>query len=297
MKRTLTLIFGGLLMLLVALISAFISMRLAIHGREVAVPNLANLSDADAALAAKKLGLNLSVENRFYSAAIAPNHILSQSPVAGARVRRGWQVRVTESLGGQKVSVPDMTGETERPASLILRRLQLELGTVAHLPAPAPAGIVLAQSPPPNSIGLDGPRVALLVSDDEAEPSSIAYVMPLINGLTVASASAHLSTAGLHIASALDPAATPPPPVDKGILPGLQSGSQPGTPNDLSANTLLPDPAIPATPTYPPPPPAPVSPNAIITSQSPAAGRRVSRADAIRVTVRTPFNEAQAPLN
>ncbi len=125
-------------MFTVALLAAFLALRLAIHGREVAVPNLAGMSDSEAADAAKKLGLNLSVENRFYSPAVASNHVLSQVPIAGSRVRRGWPVRVTESLGPLQIAVPDVTGQSERPASLVLRRLQLDSGTVAHLAAPAP---------------------------------------------------------------------------------------------------------------------------------------------------------------
>jgi beta-lactam-binding protein with PASTA domain len=234
-------------------------MRMAIHGREVAVPNLAGLSDADAAAAAKDLGLNLSIENRFYSPSVAPNHVLSQSPVAGSRVRRGWQVRVTESLGPQTVSVPDVTGQTERPASLVLRRLQLDLGTVAHLPAPAPSGIVLAQSPPANSKGINGPRVALLVSDDETPADAPAFVMPSITGLSLAAASLRLATAGLHIASAQSPDA-PEPAVD------------PNAPASTDAAAV-----------YIPPQAMTVA--ATITSQSPAAGHRITRADPIRVTL------------
>ena len=264
MKHKFKLIVGGLLMCLVALVAAFTSMRLALHGREVVVPNLAGRADDDAAATAKKLGLNLSVENRFYSAGVQANHVLSQSPAAGARVRRGWQVRVTESLGGQRIAVPDVTGQTERPASLVLRRLQLEVGTVAHLPAPAPTGVVLAQSPPPNAVGLDGPRVALLVSDDEAAPSTISFVMPQITGMTLGAAGARLEEAGLHM-TVQSPVVAPPT---------LQSPPE-GTTGPL------PDPAIPVT-IVPPPTP---SPNAVITSQSPAPGHRVSRADNVRVTV------------
>ena len=132
---------------------AFAALRIAIHGREVTVPNLTNVSDGDADLALKKLGLNLSVENRFYAGAVPVNHVLSQSPAPGSHVRRGWQIRVTESLGTQQVPVPDVIGQDEHPATLMLKRLQLELGTVAHLPAPSPAGVILAQSPAPNVAG------------------------------------------------------------------------------------------------------------------------------------------------
>jgi len=266
-KRILAILFGGLAMLAVALVCAYLSMRVAIHGREVAVPNLAGLSDEDAAAAAKDQGLNLSIENRFYSSAVAPNHVLSQSPVAGARVRSGWQVRVTESLGPQTVSVPDVTGQTERPATLVLRRLQLDPGTIAHLPAPAPAGIVLAQSPPPNSRGLNGPRVALLVSDDDtaaAETDAPAFVMPSLIGLSVSAASMRLATAGLHIAGVQNPA-TPPEP-------------------DAPAAASAEPPADHYTTSFYPPKQA-FSIAATIAAQSPAPGHRITAADPIRVTL------------
>jgi len=263
-KRVLTLIGCGVALLAAAVLCAFLAMRLAIHGREVSVPNLAGKSDGDAAAMAKGLGLNLSVENRFYSGAIAPNHVLSQSPIAGARVRRGWQVRVTESLGGQKVSVPDMTGQTERPASLMLRRLQLELGTVAHLPAPGAAGVVLAQSPPPNSAGLNGPRVALLVSDDETAQATAAYVMPSIVGMTLTSAQARLAAAGLHIASATAPDAAP------AADPNAASAAPNATVTEAAPVAVA---------------PVAFSVNATIVSQSPQPGHKVTRADAIRVTL------------
>ncbi len=281
-------------MLSVAVLAAFFSMRLAIHGREVVVPNLAGKSDADAAAAAKSLGLNLSVENRFYSAAVPTNAVLSQSPAAGSRVRRGWQVRVTESLGGQRVPVPDLTGQSERPASLVLRRLQLEVGTEAHLPAPGPAGMVLAQSPPPNAVGLNGPKVALLISDGDVAPSSVAYVMPSITGMTLGAANAKLATAGLRVASATEPQAivTPIVPTD-GLVPmagggGFSQTPAPATPaTDGSVSTS----AVPA-----PVVPAPVSSSAVIVSQSPGPGRKVTRADAIRVTVSSTATAVDAPL-
>lgn len=261
MKRFFKMIFAGLAMFLIALLAGAAALRLSIHGREVAVPNLEGRSDSDAAAVAKDLGLNLSVENRFYSAAVAPNHVLSQSPVAGSRVRRGWQVRVTESLGGQRVEVPDVMGQGERPASLVLRRQQLELGTVVHLPVPGAAGVVLGQSPPANSAGLNGPRVALLVSDDQAAGDvSAAYVMPQIVGMTLGAAGARLSTVGLHIASA-----AAPQPVEE--APVVADGADP------SAEV-----AVPVVP-------VPVSTSAVITSQSPAPGHRVTRVDAIRVTL------------
>lgn len=249
---------GGVAILLVFVVSAFTAMRIAIHGREVSVPNLAGLSDADAAEAVDKLGLHLSVENRFYAPTVAANHVLSQSPVAGATVRRGWQIRVTESLGTQQVPVPDVTGQEQHAAELMLKRLQLEVGAAAHLPGPGPTGTILAQSPPPNTAGMDGPRVAVLVADEEDAPTEIGYVMPSLVGLSVATANARLVSAGLRL-------------------------TQPNAPQPAieAAGEATSDPAIPPTifrtPMF--------SASSVITSQSPQPGHRVTRADNIRVTV------------
>ena len=267
--RTLKLSTAGLALAFVVLICAFATMRIAIHGREVAVPNLSGLSDSDAAAAVKKLGLSLSVENRFFSSAVAPNRVLSQLPSAGSRVRRGWQIRVTESLGGQHLEVPDVTGQSERPAFLVLRRLQLEVGTVAHLPAPAPAGIILAQSPPPKSNGLTGPDVSLLVSDPEDAAERASYVMPAIVGLSLGVASTRLATVGLHISSAQEQETTPSEDVSTGTVPATPAASP---------NLLDPSFEVPASP-------APVSSSSVILSQSPQPGHRIARGEAIRVTL------------
>ncbi len=271
MKHALKMGLLGLAMFLVAFVAGAAALRLSIHGREVSVPSLEGKSDAEAAAIASDLGLNLSVENRFYSAAMAPNHVLSQSPVAGSKVRRGWQVRVTESLGGQKVEVPDLTGTGERPASLVLRRQQLELGMVVRLPAPGLAGLVLGQSPPPNTVGLNGPKVSLVVSDDlGAQDATAAYVMPMLVGTTLAVAEARLSAVGLRVASATGPQqAVVTPPVADAVDPAA-------TP--VPAVPAGPDVAVAVAPT-------PASPNGVITSQSPAPGHRVTRTDSIRVTV------------
>jgi len=258
MKRFFNILLGAMAMLAVALISAFITMRLAIHGREVKVPNLAGLTLSEASQAASAKGLNLNVENRFYSASVAPGHILAQSPASGVTVRREWTVRVTESLGAQKVSVPDLIGQTERPASILIRRVSLDLGTVAQMPATGEPGIVLAQTPTPNASGIDRPRVSLLLSAPE-DPAATAFVMPSLTGLTFASAAARAAAAGLHIAS-------------------LEDVTLPVSP---SPNAL--PPAAPSTATGAPSPSAPIVQPGTVVDQIPLAGYRVEKGDAVHI--------------
>ena len=108
----------ALVLLTVALISALTAMQLAIHGREVAIPKLVGMSPFEAERTGAAAGLQVVVERRFYSADIPEGKIMTQMPPPGTKVRRGWSVRVAESLGPQRVAIPGVTGGSERIAAI-----------------------------------------------------------------------------------------------------------------------------------------------------------------------------------
>jgi eukaryotic-like serine/threonine-protein kinase len=259
-NRFFNIVLGALAMLIVALLSAFITMRLAIHGREVKVPNLTGLTLADASKQTRSLGLRLTLENRFYSPNTPPGHVLAQSPAPGVTVRREWAVRITESLGAQQVAIPDLLGQSERTASINVRRLGLELGAVAHVAAPGDPGVVIAQTPSPNAGGVDRPRVSLLLSEPEEAESPDAFVMPSLAGLTLAGAAARATAIGLHIVSAEDlnlpptPTATATNTSSPGNTPAAAAAAQ-----SVSVGTVV--------------------------AQTPLAGHRVVKGDAVHITL------------
>ena len=187
-----------MLLVAVALLAALTTMHFAIHGAEVQVPKLMGMTVAEARSQTSGLGLDLDVDNRYYSGDVATGHILSQSPAPGAVVRREWRVRVAESLGPQKVEVPETVGEEERVAALRLRRVGLEVGVTARLPwAAAAEGTVLAQDPPAHAQGIAQPSINLLVaaaSDDAPD----GFVMPDLTGLMVVTAQAELARVGIQ---------------------------------------------------------------------------------------------------
>ncbi|MGD0859743.1 MAG: PASTA domain-containing protein [Terracidiphilus sp.] len=239
---------GSLVMLLVAvaLLSAVITMHFAIHGAEVQVPALTGMTVADARSETAGLGLNLVVDNRYYSGDMAAGHILTQMPSAGTVVRREWRVRVAESLGPQKVEVPDMVGREERVAALTLRRVGLEVGATARLPyAKAAEGTVLAQDPPGHAQGIARPTVTLLVAAPGDAPDG--FVMPDMIGWPVVTAQEALTRMGIK--------ALPPSFVDAPVTP-VGSGDAPPKP--------------------------PVKPGAVM-AQVPAAGSRVDQNTAVRL--------------
>lgn len=212
---------ASLLMVLVAvaLLAAITTMHFAIHGAEVQVPTLNGMTVADARSETAGLGLSLEVDNRYYSGDVAAGHILTQSPAPGTVVRREWRVRVAESLGPQKVDVPEMVGKEELVAALTLRRSGLELGMTGHLPdGKATEGTVLAQDPPAHAQGIERPSVNLLVAapDDNAPDG---YVMPDLVGSPVVNAQAQLTKVGIK--STVNFVDVPVAPVGNGEAPPI----------------------------------------------------------------------------
>jgi beta-lactam-binding protein with PASTA domain len=222
-----------MLLVTVALVAAIVTMHFAIHGAEVQVPALKGMTVADARSQAAGLGLNLDVDNRYYSSDVAAGYILTQSPAAGTVVRREWRVRVGESLGPQKVEVPDTVGKDERLAALELRRVGLEVGATARLPyANAAEGTVLAQDPPAHAQGISRPSVNLLLAAPAGDAPD-GFVMPDLAGLPLASAQAQLARVGIQSTTPriVHAAATPPgsgyEPLGSPVKPGAVLAQQP----------------------------------------------------------------------
>jgi eukaryotic-like serine/threonine-protein kinase len=238
-----------LLLVVVALLAAITTMHFAIHGAEVEVPALKGMTVADARSETAGLGLNLVVDNRYYSGDVATGHILTQSPAPGTVVRREWRVRVAESLGPQSVDVPNAVGTSERMASLQLRRAGLEVGEVSHLPwGGAAEGTVLAQDPPAHAQGIEQPSVNLLVAAPNDETPD-GYVMPDLTGWPIVSAQATLARVGIQTAT--------PTYVEVPVAP-LGSGDAP--------------------------PRLPIKPGSVLT-QVPPAGSRVDLKTVVTLTV------------
>src|SRR5271169_6788931 len=197
MRQFFRMLLLALVLMTVALVSALTAMQLAIHGREVAIPKLVGMSALEAERAGAASGLQVVVERQFYSPDIPEGKIMTQMPPPGTTVRRGWAVRVAQSLGPQRIAIPDVTGGSERVADLNIRRRGLSLGSVARVNLPdAPLDQVISQSPPAKASGVSAPKINLLVSDGPQLP---VYVMPNLTGQPLGSATLALQDAGIKV--------------------------------------------------------------------------------------------------
>lgn len=252
MKSFFRFVFRALVLLVVALISALTAMRFAIHGREIAVPNLVGKTPIEARRIAEDSGLQFETERQYYSETVPEGRILSQLPEAGARVRRGWQLRVAESLGKQRVEIPNVLGDSQRAAEMNIQRRGLDVASVAQvrLPAATPDNVV-SQNPVPNASGVSAPNISLLVAQP-AEPQ--AFVMPSFVGQTLAGATSILQNAGWRVGN---------------------------------VSVAIPSQSATATATVPlvlaPPAPTPAS---IVVSQTPSAGEKTIAGSTVNFVVR-----------
>lgn len=254
MRQFFRMLLLALVLLTVALVSALTAMRFAIHGRVVAIPKLVGMSPFEAERASAASGLQVAIERQFFSPDIPEGKIMTQIPPPGTKVRRGWSIRVAQSLGPQRVAIPDATGGSERVAELNIRRRGLSLGSIAHVNLPdVTPDHVISQSPPANASGVSAPKISLLVSDGPRPPS---YVMPNLTGQPLGSATLALQDAALKIGKV-------------SMLP--PQSSTPGEPQAASA-----------------PPSAISEPSAasMIVSQNPAPGQKIVAGSTINFEVR-----------
>ncbi len=245
----------ALVLMTVALISALTAMQLAIHGREVAIPKLVGMSPFEAERAGAALGLQVVVERQFYTADVPEGKIMTQVPSPGTKVRRGWSIRVAQSLGPLRVAIPDVTGGSQRVAELNVRRRGLNLGSIAHLNLPnVPQDRVVSQSPPANASGVSAPKISLLVSDG---PEPLSYVMPNLTGQPLGSATLALQDAGIRVGKV-------------GVLPPAS----------------VPLPGEPQTAPVSPSPASEPSAASMIVTQTPAPGQKIIAGSAVNFEVR-----------
>jgi beta-lactam-binding protein with PASTA domain len=249
-----------LVLLVVALVSALTAMRFAIHGREVSVPNLVGKTPAETRRIADAAGFQMEVERQYYSASIPEGKILSQLPPPGTQVRRGWQIRVAESLGPQRVEIPNVLGESQRAATINILRRGLDIGSVAQIEMHGPpADQVLGQSPAPNASGIAAPKISLLTTGPTLPQ---AFLMPNFTGQALGGVTLVLQDSGFRLGSvsiAPSAATSPPPTVESAV----------------ASPPLF----VPVTPPQP-------TAASVIVSQNPAPGAKIIAGSAVNFEVR-----------
>jgi eukaryotic-like serine/threonine-protein kinase len=210
-----------LVLVVVFMVSALTAMRFAIHGRQTTIPKLVGVTPVQAEHLLAQHGLVLDPGDRFFSSDVPAGRVMSQAPAPGERVRRGWRVRIAESMGPQRVVIPDLIGGSERAAEINIRRRGLELGSIATATI---AGVlqdqIVAQSPPANAVDVSSPKISVLLAAPEERKS---FVMPDLIGHSEDDAVNEIVGAGLRAGGITS---QPLPPADASASDTVPSGTR-----------------------------------------------------------------------
>lgn len=130
----------------------------------IVVPNVTGTDYDDARSALQGLGLVLGDTLGMPHASMPPGIIVAQDPLPGQQMRNGGRVRVGVSTGLARMNVPDVIGFRAERATNLLRRLGFEVDQQVQ-PDEAPAGTVVATTPPAGTSRTLPSRILLIVSE------------------------------------------------------------------------------------------------------------------------------------
>src|SRR5260370_2408649 len=102
-------------------------MRIAIHWREVTIPNLVGKNASEASEMLQSRGLVLRVADRIYSDQPI-NVVVRQTPTAGLLMKVSQQAHVVVSLGQRQLQIPLLEGNSLRASRIELLRTGLQVG-------------------------------------------------------------------------------------------------------------------------------------------------------------------------
>jgi len=176
-----------------AFLSAITAMRIAIHGREVTMPNVVGINVSEASRILQSRGLVLRVADRIYSDQPI-NAVVRQTPTSGLLMKVSQQAHVVLSLGQRQLQIPLLEGNSLRASRIELLRAGLQVGEVSGVTMTTPVDTVMIQNPKPGA-GAATPRVDVLVSQG---PRETAYVMPHLTGLNEIEAQHRLDVAQMR---------------------------------------------------------------------------------------------------
>ena len=134
-----------------AFLSAITAMRIAIHGREVTMPNLVGKNVSEASQMLQSRGLVLRVADRIYSDQPI-NVVVRQTPTAGLLMKVSQQAHVVLSLGQRQLQIPLLEGNSLRASRIELLRAGLQVGEVSGVTmTEQPVDAVVVQNPKPGA--------------------------------------------------------------------------------------------------------------------------------------------------
>ncbi|MDH5511179.1 MAG: PASTA domain-containing protein [Nitrospinota bacterium] len=159
---------AAFLFVTVAVVSSIVVLKVSMYtgGEEILAPNVRGQTIVKALETLDQHDLYLKVARQTYHQDVAKDRIISQTPEAGAPIKRGRDVKVVISKGTKTRVTPELVDTTERGLVRLLADAELRANKVIQLHMEGTEkGVTLAQSPPPGSFLHRGGEVTVLVSE------------------------------------------------------------------------------------------------------------------------------------
>lgn len=182
-----------------------------VHQGAMAVPDLRGATAEEARAVAHDLGMEVEIEDPgVFSASMPAGAVAAQRPHPGFQVKAGAKVTVRLSLGNERISVPDIHGESLQSALRGLEQLGLPVGARIGIDGHAGPDQVIATGPPIATEVPPGTEIDLLVN---TTPHDQFWVMPSLMSRNVSVIRRFCSSYGLRLGQ-----------VHEVTYPGLSSG-------------------------------------------------------------------------
>jgi serine/threonine protein kinase len=134
--------------------------------KEVLLPNLVGISEADAKKTAEELGLVLEVSSRDYNSEYAADYIISQDPLYSDNynVKKGSSIKIVVSKGIEEAVVPNVAGKEKEDAIKLIEEAKLKYQIVEEESKKIEAGYVISQETEANKTVYAGDTIVIHVS-------------------------------------------------------------------------------------------------------------------------------------
>jgi len=169
-----------LLILIFFSTGAVLSSQIILSDEVVYVPDITGKTVDQARAELQKRDLGMSISGNQFSEEVAKGRIITQDPAPGSRLRVNKSISVIVSSGSEAVSVPLYVGRSLEQAVSEMRQLGLARGPLSQIHNQRyPAGRIIAQTPPPETMVDRNHPLGFLVSQGEPE---VGYMMPDLIG-------------------------------------------------------------------------------------------------------------------
>lgn len=188
----------GIITLIIVVLFEIIIMPFYVRlGKSKELVDVTSMDVKSALIMIRTSGFKGVVTDTIYTSEVEPNIVLDQHPEPGAIVKKRRTVRLKISQAEKLVVVPNIIGQSERSAQLLLNQVGLKVGTISKAyNSIHPEGVIINQIPDSTETIPRGYSVRVVMSKGRS-PNDIQ--VPSLFGLSKEAAEIELRKSGLRI--------------------------------------------------------------------------------------------------